>query len=90
MKTVLQDAVHGFRLLLKKPGFMVIATLSLALGIGANTVIFSLINTTLLRPLGFPPRIKEWSYGPFRCSKKNRGKPSKARTILISGPKSGR
>ena len=54
MKTVLQDAVHGFRLLLKKPGFMVIATLSLALGIGANTVIFSLINTTLLRPLGFP------------------------------------
>ena len=53
MKTVLQDVVYGFRLLLKKPGFTAIATLSLALGIGANTVIFSLISTTLLRPLGF-------------------------------------
>ena len=53
MKTVLQDTVYGFRLLLKKPGFTAIAALSLALGIGANTVIFSLISTTLLRPLGF-------------------------------------
>src|SRR5215472_16103797 len=53
MNTSLQDAVYGFRLLLKKPGFTAIAALSLALGIGANTVVFSLINTTLLRPLGF-------------------------------------
>ena len=54
MKTLWQDIVYGFRLLLKKPGFTAVAALSLALGIGANTVIFSLINTTLLRPLGFP------------------------------------
>jgi putative ABC transport system permease protein len=53
MYTVFQDAVYGFRMLLKKPGFTAIAALSLALGMGANTVIFSLINTTLLRPLGF-------------------------------------
>ena len=53
MNTVFQDAVYSLRLLLKKPGFTAIAALSLALGIGANTVIFSLINTTLLRPLGF-------------------------------------
>ena len=54
MKTLWQDVVYGFRALLKKPGFTVVAAISLALGIGANTVIFSLINTTLLRPLPFP------------------------------------
>ena len=54
MTSFWQDIVYGFRMLLKKPGFTTVASLSLALGIGANTVIFSLINTTLLRPLGFP------------------------------------
>ncbi len=49
-----QDAAYGIRMILKKPGFTAIAALSLAFGIGANTVVFSLINSTLLRPLGFP------------------------------------
>jgi predicted permease len=53
METFWQDLRFGFRQLLGKPGFAVIATLSLALGIGANTAIFSLVDAVLLRPLPF-------------------------------------
>jgi putative ABC transport system permease protein len=53
MTSLWQDLMHGFQMLLKKPGLTAVAALSLGLGIGANTVIFSLINGTLLRPLAF-------------------------------------
>lgn len=51
METLLHDIRFGFRQLMKQPGFAALAIISMALGIGANTSIFSLVDTALLRPL---------------------------------------
>src|SRR2546423_4939623 len=67
METLIKDIRYGIRSLIKRPSFTAIAIVTLALGIGANTAIFTVVNATLLRPLPFdhPDRLAMvWGYLP--------------------------
>ena len=81
---VVQDVRYAFRTLRKSRGFTTIAVLTIALGIGANTAIFSLLNATMLQPLGYP-QPQQLMFLTTTFSDKQRGAVSPAEYWELTG-----
>jgi len=74
MRSLFQDVRYGWRMLLKKPGFTIVAALALPLGIGANSAIFSIINAIVLKPLPFDDLdrvVAVWEKAPGQGAERN-------------------
>ena len=80
-----QDIVFGVRMLRRQPGFTVVALMALALGIGANTAIFSIVDAVLWRPLPYPASEAIVSLGEQRPRERPPARAGRARPTSTTG-----